>query len=113
MISTTRCGFSSVVGPAWLIQARVGLAAIFLWMVATWFKKGLQASQHWRHYLVLGFFNSALPFLLFAYAAQTISASLLSILNATAPMWAAAEEAVSGAAAASPGSRVRCGASAA
>jgi drug/metabolite transporter (DMT)-like permease len=80
---------ASVVGPAWLILARVGLAAIFLWLVAIWFKKGLQASQYWRHYLVLGFFNSALPFLLFAYAAQTISASLLSILNATAPMWAA------------------------
>ena len=78
-----------VVGPAWLILARVGLAAIFLWMVAMWFRKGLQASRHWRHYLVLGFLNSALPFLLFAYAAQTISASLLSILNATAPMWAA------------------------
>ena len=80
---------ASVVGPAWLILARVSLAAIFLWMVAMWFRKGLQASRHWRHYLVLGFFNSALPFLLFAYAAQTISASLLSILNATAPMWAA------------------------
>ncbi len=38
---------------------------------------------------MLGFFNSALPFLLFAYAAQTISASRLSILNATASMWAA------------------------
>ena len=80
---------ASVVGPAWLILARVGLAAVFLWMVAIWFKKELQASQYWRHYLVLGFFNSALPFLLFAYAAQSISASLLSILNATAPMWAA------------------------
>jgi drug/metabolite transporter (DMT)-like permease len=80
---------ASVVGPAWLILARVGLAAIFLGLVAIWFKKGLQASQYWRHYLVLGIFNSALPFLLFAYAAQTISASLLSILNATAPMWAA------------------------
>lgn len=80
---------ASVVGPAWLILARVGLAAIFLWLVAMWFKKGLQASRYWRHYLVLGFFNSALPFLLFAYAAQTISASLLSILNVSAPMWAA------------------------
>jgi drug/metabolite transporter (DMT)-like permease len=54
-----------------------------------WFKKNLQAAKYWRHYLVLGFFNSALPFLLYAYAAQTITASLLSILNATAPMWAA------------------------
>jgi len=79
----------SVVSPTWLILTRVGLAAIFLWLVAVWFKKGLQASHYWRHYLVLGFFNSALPFFLFAYAAQTISASLLSILNATAPMWAA------------------------
>jgi len=67
----------------------VGLAAIFLLCVALWFKKNLQAAKYWRHYLVLGFFNSALPFLLFAYAAQTITASLLSILNATAPMWAA------------------------
>lgn len=80
---------ASVVGPAWLILARVGLAALFLWMVATWCQKRLQVSRYWRHYLVLGFFNSALPFLLFAHAAQTISASLLSILNATAPMWAA------------------------
>ena len=79
----------SAVGPAWLILARVSLAAIFLWCVARWFKKSLQLSTYWRHYLVLGFFNSALPFLLFAYAAQTITASLLSILNATAPMWAA------------------------
>lgn len=80
---------ASVVGPAWLILARVGLAATFLCFVALWLEKGLQTSKYWRHYLVLGFFNSALPFLLFAYAAQTISASLLSILNATAPMWAA------------------------
>lgn len=80
---------ASVVGPAWMILARVGLAACFLWLVAMWLKKGLQAPRYWRHYLVLGLFNSALPFLLFAYAAQTISASLLSILNATAPMWAA------------------------
>lgn len=80
---------ASVVGPAWLILARVSLAAIFLWMVAMWLNKWLQPSRYWRHYLLLGFFNSALPFLLFAYAAQTISASLLSILNSTAPMWAA------------------------
>lgn len=60
---------ASVVGPAWLLLARVGLAAIFLWMVATWFNNGLQGSRYWRHYLLLGLFNSALPFLLFAYAA--------------------------------------------
>ncbi len=80
---------ATAVGPAWLILARVGLAAVFLLIVALWLTKRLQVSTYWRHYFVLGFFNSALPFLLFAYAARTLSASLLSILNATAPMWAA------------------------
>lgn len=39
--------------------------------------------------MILSLFNSALPFLLFAYAAQTLSASLSSVLNATAPIWGA------------------------
>ncbi|MDI6747025.1 MAG: DMT family transporter [Rhodocyclaceae bacterium] len=78
-----------VLGPTLLIEFRVGLAALFLLVVGWVLKKALNAREHWRHYLVLGLFNSALPFLLFAYAAQTISASLLSILNATAPIWGA------------------------
>ncbi|WP_220720055.1 DMT family transporter [Agarivorans litoreus] len=78
-----------VLGPAMLIELRVGFAALFLLVVGYFLKKKLQLMQHWRHYFILGFFNSALPFLLLAYAAQTLSASLLSILNATAPIWGA------------------------
>ena len=83
-----------ILGPSLLIFARVGLAALFLLIVAIFLKKSLNTPRYWKHYLVLGLFNSALPFLLFAYAAQTVSASLLSILNATAPIWAAAIGAV-------------------
>ncbi len=79
-----------VLGPSLLIFARVGLAALFLLMMAFYLRKTLNTPRYWKHYLMLGLFNSALPFLLFAYAAQTASASLLSILNATAPIWAAA-----------------------
>lgn len=79
-----------VLGPALLITARVGLAALFLAVVAASLKKPLDARRHWRHFLMLGLFNSAAPFLLFAFAAKTASASLLSILNATAPLWATA-----------------------
>ncbi|TNF19105.1 MAG: DMT family transporter, partial [Vibrionaceae bacterium] len=43
----------------------------------------------WQHFMILGLFNSALPFLLFAYAAQTLNVSTLSILNSTAPIWGA------------------------
>ncbi|WP_221075075.1 DMT family transporter [Agarivorans aestuarii] len=78
-----------VLGPAMLIELRVGFAALFLLLVGYLLKKKLHLKQHWRHYFILGFFNSALPFLLLAYAAQTLSASLLSILNATAPIWGA------------------------
>jgi drug/metabolite transporter (DMT)-like permease len=79
-----------ILGPSLLIFARVLLAALFLLVVAAHLRKSLDMLRHWKHYLVLGLFNSALPFLLFAYAAQTVSASLLAILNATAPTWAAA-----------------------
>lgn len=83
-----------VLGPAVLIEYRVGFAALFLALVAWVFHlrgKGapLDVRRHWRHYLILGLFNSALPFLLFAFAARTLSASVLSVLNATAPMWGA------------------------
>lgn len=79
-----------VLGPSLLIFARVGLAALFLLTMAFYLGKTMNTPRYWKHYLILGLFNSALPFLLFAYAAQTVSASLLSILNATAPIWAAA-----------------------
>lgn len=72
-----------VLGPALLIFARVGLAALFLLLIGFYVKKSLDVPRHWRHCLMLGLFNSALPFLLFAFAAKTVSASLLSILNAT------------------------------
>ena len=78
-----------VLGAAWLVEWRVGLAALFLAAVGWYLRKRLRLGEHWRHYLILGFFNSALPFLLFSYAAQTLSASMLSILNATAPIWGA------------------------
>ena len=76
-------------GPAVTIEGRLLSAALFLALVALALKKPLALRQNWKHYLILGFFNSGLPFLLFAYAAQTLSASMLSVLNATAALWGA------------------------
>jgi drug/metabolite transporter (DMT)-like permease len=74
-------------GPVVLMELRVLLAALFLAGVAQFMKSRLASGTHWKHYLFLGLINSALPFLLFGYAALTLPASLLSILNATAPIW--------------------------
>ncbi|EKO3917757.1 DMT family transporter [Vibrio fluvialis] len=76
-------------GPAYLIEARVGFAALSLLLIGLYLKKSLPFRQHWKHFMILGLFNSALPFLLFAYAAQTLNVSTLSILNSTAPIWGA------------------------
>jgi drug/metabolite transporter (DMT)-like permease len=76
-----------VLGPALLIEYRVLFAALFLAAVGFVLRKKLGLPEHWKHFLILGFFNSALPFLLFAFAARTLSASVLSVLNATAPMF--------------------------
>ena len=76
-------------GPVPLMEARVLLAALFLAAVALLLRRPLAWRAHWRHYLFIGLFNSALPFLLFGYAALTVSAAMLSILNATSPLWGA------------------------
>ncbi len=74
-------------GPVALMEARVLLAALFLAAVALALRRPLEWRGRWRHYLVIGLLNSALPFLLFGYAALTLSAGMLSILNATSPLW--------------------------
>ena len=78
-----------VLGPAVLIEYRVAFASLFLAALGFFLKKRLDLADNWKHYLILGFFNSAFPFLLFAYAAATLTASVLSVLNATAPMFGA------------------------
>lgn len=77
------------VGPVALMESRVGFAALLLGMIALRAGKHFWPRRHWPDFLVLGVLNTALPFLLYAWAAQTLSASLLAILNATAPIWGA------------------------
>lgn len=80
---------ANVMGPAVLIEARVLFAAIALLVISLYLKKKLELTKHTRHFFIIGLFNTALPFLLFAYAAQTLNASTLSILNSTAAIWGA------------------------
>ncbi|CCQ12830.1 Permease of the drug/metabolite transporter (DMT) superfamily [Pseudoalteromonas luteoviolacea B = ATCC 29581] len=74
-------------GPSYLIEFRVLFAALTLSLIAFVTRRAIKTSGLTQHYIILGLFNSALPFLLFAYAAQYVSASVLSVLNSTAPFW--------------------------
>ncbi|MCZ2721869.1 DMT family transporter [Marinomonas sp. 15G1-11] len=77
-------------GPVWLIEARVGFAALFLCVVALLMKKSLSLRQNWKHFLFLGVMSSALPFLCYGYAAQYLTASMMSIVNALTPVFGTA-----------------------
>ena len=81
-------------GPVWTATLRVLVAGVALvaWLAIA----GVDADvrRHWRAYLVVGLVNSAAPFLLFSWAALTLPASYLAILNAASPMFAALAAAI-------------------
>lgn len=76
-------------GPVWLVELRIGMAAVMLAVVGWMTTRPLHLKTQWRQILVLGTFNTALPFFLLTYAATSLNASVLSVLNATAPVFGA------------------------
>ncbi len=82
------------VGPVPLTFARVALAALVLFLLAAARRKVPDLRLHWRGFAIVGLVNSALPFVLFCFAEQTIGASTAAILNATSPFFGAVAAAI-------------------
>jgi drug/metabolite transporter (DMT)-like permease len=80
---------SPVIGPVATADLRMLIAgaALSAWFAATGFDP--QWRRWWRYYLLIGTLTSALPFLLFAFAALELTAGMLVVINATSPMWGA------------------------
>lgn len=78
-----------VFGPVLLIEVRIGMAALLLAGVAFATARPLRFKDQWRQVVVLGIINTAIPFLLLTYAATQLNASVISVLNATAPVFGA------------------------
>jgi drug/metabolite transporter (DMT)-like permease len=76
-------------GPLWLAFLRVTLAFAALFAIAAMQRSIPRLRERWRDYLVVGTINSALPFALYAFAEQSLSASTAAILNATSPFFGA------------------------
>ncbi|MGB3786539.1 MAG: DMT family transporter [Phormidesmis sp.] len=76
-----------VLGPVWLIEIRVLLAGVAL--LPLLIKRSLlkEMRQQAVPLLVVGCINSAIPFLLLAFASISLPAGFTSILNATAPLF--------------------------
>lgn len=76
-------------GPIALIAIRVAIAALMILLLAHWLRQPLHLRRDARSHLILGLLNSALPFVLFAYAALSLQAATLAVINASAPLFAA------------------------
>ena len=76
-------------GPLALAFVRVAGASLLLLPLLWWRGQGASLRPHWRPLLVVGLVNSALPFALYALAALVLSTGLMSIFNATSPLWGA------------------------
>jgi drug/metabolite transporter (DMT)-like permease len=83
-----------VLGPVWVATSRMLVAGAALTLGFVALRVHIDVRRHWRAHLFVGVLNSALPFLLFAYAALTLPASYLVILNAVLPMLAAVASAI-------------------
>ena len=76
-------------GPLALVFVRVAGAALLLMPLALLSGQGPALRKHWRVIALLGLINTAVPFVLFATAALVLSAALMAVFNATAPLWTA------------------------
>ena len=78
-----------VLGPVVTADGRLWVAglALALWLRLAGFSP--QWRRHGVQYVIVGLMNSGVPFLLYAYAALSLTAGQMAVLNATSPMWGA------------------------
>jgi len=78
-----------VIGPWATADARILVGGALLVLYAAIVGRRAQLARHWRSYLVIGVFNSGIPFTLLGFAALHLPGSYLGILNSAAPLFAA------------------------
>lgn len=75
------------IGAVWLTEFRVGIAALAMLGYAFATGIALEPRRHWRSFMVMGLFNTAVPFWLYAYSGLHLTAGMMGILNATTPFF--------------------------
>jgi drug/metabolite transporter (DMT)-like permease len=66
---------------------RIGIAAVTLTLLLMMMKKKLNFRENFKQFFIVGFLNASFPIFLFAYAAKSLPASYLVILNASTPIF--------------------------
>ncbi len=75
------------IGAGLTASARIIFAALVLGGMLVVMRRRLHWRARWRDYMLIGALNSGVPFLMFAFAAYSLPAGYLAVLNATVPMF--------------------------
>jgi len=78
---------AGVVSPFFIAFSRLFIGSIMLCVVIIFQRKKFHFVKNYRQYLITGFFNSALPFVLFAAAAKHLDSGIVAVLDGTIPMF--------------------------
>ncbi len=74
------------IGGVWTAQSRLSIGALAL-LAFVWLRQIPLELHHWRHYLVSGVLNCAVPFTMFGIAGHILPAGYSAVLNSTVPLW--------------------------
>ncbi len=78
---------AEVLPPFFIAFSRLAIGAVLLCSVILFQRKKLFFAKNFKFYFIVGFFNSVLPFSLFAIAAKTLESGIVAILDGTIPMF--------------------------
>jgi len=73
--------------PIWVALLRCSSGAVLLWVVMLLGCRSLPSRALLPWFLLIAFFNNAIPFTFFAWGERTIPSSTAAIVNATTPIW--------------------------
>ena len=75
------------VGGVWTAQSRLTIGALALFAFV-WLRKIPLQMHQWRHYLIAGVLNCAIPFAMYGVAGTILPAGYSAVLNSSVPLWA-------------------------
>jgi drug/metabolite transporter (DMT)-like permease len=73
--------------PFFVAFSRLAIGSLLLISVILFQRKKFLFAKNYKFYFTVGFFNSALPFTLFALAARNLDSGIVAILDGTVPMF--------------------------
>ena len=75
------------VGAGFTAAVRLALSATMLVILLRVLGHSLDLRNRWKEWLLLGTISAAIPFLCFAYAARSLPAGYMAVINATVPLF--------------------------